>query len=117
VLDTGHVTLAGIDPVRLARDLGRRVIEFHLKDTHPEHRGGAKRRMERPDVMKDPPFFELGKGGVDFPALKAHLDGLDWSGWLTVELDSSPARPPKESARISREYLEKKLGIPVAGDL
>jgi len=115
VLDTGQITLAGIDPVTLARELGHRIIEFHLKDTKPEHRGGAKQRMERPDVMKNPPFFELGKGGVDFPGLKAHLDGIQWKGCLTVELDSSPFRPPKESARISKQYIEEQLGITVGG--
>ena len=114
VLDTGHITMAGIDPVELTRSLGHRIIEFHLKDTKPEHRGGAKKRMGHNDPMKDPIFFELGKGGVDFPAIKARLDEIGWRGWLTVELDSSPYRPPKESARISREYIEKTLGIPVS---
>jgi len=113
VLDTGHITMAGIDPVELTRALGHRIVEFHLKDTAPEHRGGARARLERPDVMKHPPFFPLGLGGVDFPAIKAHLDKIGWQGWLTVELDSSPDRPPKESARVSREYLEKKLGLTV----
>ena len=111
VLDTGHITMAGIDPVELARTLGHRVVEFHMKDTKPENRGGAKTRLDRPDMMKDPPFFPLGHGGVDFPALKAHWDKTGWQGWLTVELDSSPFRPPKESARISLEYIEKTLGI------
>jgi len=114
VLDTGHITMAGIDPVELARALGQRIIEFHLKDTQPEYRGGAKQRRERNDVMKDPIFFELGKGGVDFPAIKKHLDEIGWRGWLTVELDSSPTRPPKESARISRNYIESTLGIKVS---
>jgi sugar phosphate isomerase/epimerase len=50
---------------------------------------------------------------VDYPALKAHLDGIGWQGWLTVELDSSPFRPPKESARMSKEYIEKRLGLEV----
>lgn len=111
VLDTGHITMAGIDPVELTRALGHRIIEFHLKDTLPEYRGGAKKRVERNDPMKDPIFFELGKGGVDFPAIKKQLDSIEWRGWLTVELDSSPSRPPKESARISRSYIEKTLGI------
>ena len=111
VLDTGHITMAGIDPVELTRALGHRIIEFHLKDTKPEYRGGAKQRRERNDAMKDPIFFELGKGGVDFPAIKAHLDQIGWQGWLTVELDSSPYRPPKESARISKRYIESVLGI------
>ncbi len=111
VLDTGHITLAGIDPLELTRKLGHRIVEFHMKDTSPEHRGGAKQRMGRPDVMKDPPFFELGYGGVDFSAIKAHLDEISWRGWLTVELDSSPSRAPKDTARISRRYIEKKLDL------
>ena len=113
VLDTGQITLAGMDPVELARTLGHRIIEFHLKDVKPEYRGGARTRREHPDLMRDPPFFPLGKGGVDFPALKAHLDQIGWRGWLTVELDSSPFRPPKESARISKDYLEETLGLKV----
>ncbi len=114
VLDTGHITMAGIDPVELARTLGHRIVEFHMKDTAPENRGGAKRRLDRPDLMKDPCFFPLGHGGVDFPALRRHLDGIGWRGWLTVELDTSPWRPPKDSARISRDYLVNTLGIPAA---
>jgi sugar phosphate isomerase/epimerase len=114
VLDTGHITMAGMDPVELTRTLGHRIIEFHMKDVKPEYRGGAKQRRERNDVMADPIFFELGKGGVDFLAIKSHLDKIGWQGWMTVELDSSPARPPKESARISREYIEQNLKIPVA---
>ena len=48
---------------------------------------------------------------MDFPAIKKHLDEIGWHGWLTVELDSSPYRPPKESARMSKEYIEKTLSI------
>jgi inosose dehydratase len=107
VLDTGHITMAGMDPVELARTLGHRIVEFHMKDTKPEWRGGAKTRLDRPDMMNDPPFFPLGKGGVDFPGLKAHLDKIQWKGWWTVELDSSPFQPPKESARTSLNYLTK----------
>lgn len=111
VLDTGHVTMGGMDPVALTRRLGHRIIEFHLKDVDAKYKGGAKERRDRNDVMKDPIFFELGsKKGVDFPAVKAELDRIGWQGWLTVELDSSPYRPPKESAIISRKYLES-LGV------
>ncbi|MDX1981841.1 MAG: sugar phosphate isomerase/epimerase [Bryobacteraceae bacterium] len=112
VLDTGHITMAGIDPVELTRTLGHRIVEFHLKDTAPENRGGAKSRLERPDMMKNPPFFPLGKGGVDFPGIKAHLDKIGWRGFLTVELDSSPFQPPKESARTSFHYIRDTLKIP-----
>jgi len=112
VLDTGHITMAGIDPVALAKELGHRIVEFHMKDTKPEWRGGAKSRLDRPDMMNDPPFFPLGKGGVDFPGLKAHWERIGWDGFLTVELDSSPSRPPKESARMSLVYLKNTLKLP-----
>ncbi len=112
VLDTGHITMAGMDPLELTRTLGHRIVEFHMKDTKPEMRGGARQRLDRPDMMKDPPFFELGHGGVDFPGMKKELDRIGWKGWMTVELDSSPVKGAKESARISLNYLKKQLGLP-----
>jgi inosose dehydratase len=98
VLDTGHVTMAGMDPVALTKRLGHRIVEFHMKDTKPEWKGGAKTRYDRPDMMKD-------------PAIKTQLDSIGWNGFLTVELDSSPFRPPKESARTSLRYLTETLGL------
>lgn len=112
VLDTGHITMAGMDPVKLARELKSRVVEFHLKDTPEATRGGAKKRVERNDPLKDPVFFALGTShGVDFEALKDHLDSSQWHGWLTCELDSSPMRPPLEGAKINREYMRKVFSI------
>lgn len=111
VLDTGHITLAGINPVELAQTLGHRIREFHLKDTKPEWRGGAKTRLDHPDMMKDPPFFHLGYGGVDFPGIKAVLDKIGWQGYWTVELDSSPFIGPKESSRRSFVYLKERLKL------
>ena len=114
VLDTGHITTAGMDPVALARRLGHRIVEFHLKDTKPEDRGGTK-HVPGPQVdqMKDPYFFPMGHGGVDFVGLKAHLDSIKWQGFLVVELDTSPWRPPKESARITASYIQNTLNIPL----
>lgn len=111
VLDTGHITMAGIDPVELTKTLGHRIVEFHLKDCKPENKGGAKARLDRPDMMTDPPFFPLGSGGVDFKAIKAELERIGWKGAWTVELDSSPFRPPQQSAKISYEYIRKELGL------
>ncbi|MBK7930345.1 MAG: TIM barrel protein [Bryobacterales bacterium] len=111
VLDTGHITMAGIDPVELTKKLGHRIVEFHLKDCKVENKGGAKVRLERPDMMADPPFFPLGSGGVDFAAIKQELERIGWKGAWTVELDSSPQRPPQQSARMSYDYIRQELGI------
>ncbi len=114
VLDTGHFTMAGMDPLAMGKKYGHRVLEYHLKDTKPEDRGGTK-HVPGPEVdqMKDPYFFPLGTGGVDFPALKTYLDSIQWRGFLNVELDTSPWRPPQESARITANYIEKVLKIPL----
>ncbi len=113
VLDTGHITMAGMDPLALARKLGHRVVEFHLKDTKPEDRGGTRHVPEGVDQMKDPYFFPLGNGGVDFLGLKSYLDSIRWKGFLVVELDTSPWRPPKDSARITARYIQDTLRIPL----
>lgn len=112
VLDTGHITMAGMDPLALARRLGHRVVEYHLKDTKPEDRGGTKHVPGREvDMMKDPYFFPLGNGGVDFLGLKSYLDSIEWKGFLVVELDTSPWRAPVESARISADYLRNTMKL------
>lgn len=112
ILDTGHITMAGMDPLALAKKLGRRVIEFHFKDTKKEDRGGT-RNVPKPghDMMNDPYFYPLGEGGVDFPAIVAYLKSIKWRGHLNVELDTSPWRPPKESARITANYIRNVLKI------
>jgi sugar phosphate isomerase/epimerase len=113
ILDTGHITMAGMDPLALTKKFGHRIIEFHLKDAKPEDRRGTRHVPARDhDQMKDPYFFPLGTGGVDFPGIKAYLDHIQWKGWLTVELDTSPWRTPKESARISAQYIKDTLKIP-----
>jgi sugar phosphate isomerase/epimerase len=82
-----------------------------LKDTKKEWLGGAKQRVDNPDMQKDPPFFPLGHGGVDFVALKAHLDKIGWRGWMVVQLDSSPNQSPQDAARMSAQYIQKTLGV------
>ena len=53
-------------------------------------------------------FVELGRGSVDLPGVFAALRDVRFRGWAVVELDSVPdkTRTPKESAAISKRYLE-----------
>ena len=113
VLDTGHITMAGIDPVELTKTYVGRIVEFHMKDCKPEDRGGHKGPIPERKGYTDKGkriFYELGRGGVDFPGILAVLNKNRWKGWLTVELDSSDTTP-KESARQSRQYLEEVLKL------
>ena len=116
ILDTGHTTMAGMDPLRLTKDYVSRIIEFHMKDCAPKNRGGYKGPpLERGSVNTNNDnliFFPLGKGGVDYPGIKKELDSNGWKGWMTVELDMT-ATTAKHSATISKKYLEDVLKLTV----
>jgi inosose dehydratase len=114
VCDTGHVTMAGMDPVQVTRTYLPRIIEYHIKDTAAGHKGGFKGTLTEPYNTRadNRIFFELGTGGVDFPAIKALLDGSAWMGWWTVELDRTGSTA-KESCTIARKYLEDRLKLMV----
>ena len=113
VLDTGHINMAGIDPVELTSVYANRIVEFHLKDCKPEDRGGHKGPTPKREGYADKGkriFYELGKGGVDFPTILAVLRKKHWKGWLTVELDSTDTTP-RDSATQSKKYLNETLGL------
>lgn len=116
ICDTGHVTMAGMDALALTKQLGHRIIEYHVKDVSPAHKGGYRGPELISDEVNTRPdnriFFELGAGGVEFPAIHAHLNSIGWKGWFTVELDRT-ATTAKDSAATSKRYLEKTLGLTV----
>jgi len=116
VLDTGHVTMAGMDPVELTRKYVSRIIEYHLKDVAKENRGGYRGPELKPgtyNTNKDNLiFYSLGKGGVNFPGILRILNENKWRGWFTVELDRTPTTAI-ESATITKRYIESVLKLPV----
>jgi inosose dehydratase len=60
-------------------------------------------------------FVELGQGRVDLPAVFKSLDEIKYRGWAVVELDhvTSKSRTAKESAMISKNYLDQKIAVRV----
>jgi len=113
IVDTGHTTMAGMDPVQLTRTYLHRISEYHIKDVAPENRGGFQGELKGPynTTADNRIFFELGKGGVDFPGIKRILDDNSWKGWWTVELDRT-GTTAKASCTIAKKYLES-LGLTV----
>jgi inosose dehydratase len=110
-LDTAHYQQGGGDPVKAVRKYGDRHLFLHLKDLEGPVHGSSGDSM---DSMKAYRFVELGRGKVDFKGIFAALHDVKFRGWGIVELDSVPdkARTPKESALISKRYLEE-LGMPL----
>src|SRR6266571_819993 len=83
IVDTGHTTMAGMDPVQLTRTYLPRIIEYHIKDVAAENKGGFHGELKEPynTTAENRIFFELGRGGVDFPAIQKILDDHRWKGW------------------------------------
>lgn len=111
VFDTGHYYhgsgCEGVDLVAALNLLKERIWYIHLKDIDPVI--ARRSRAEQWDyftAMQHGLFCELGKGGVDFPALLRWLGPQDYSGFVLVEQDVLPGMgTPKQSAFRNREYL------------
>lgn len=110
--DTGHYRFSGGDPLEGLRKYRGRVWHFHFKDYSAQ--AGALSMAEGWDYftsVRQGVFCELGRGVVNFPALKAELESSGYQGWGVVEQDVLPGMgKPKESALRNRQYL-KSLGL------
>ncbi len=108
-LDVAHYFEGGGDPVKAIQKYHDRLLFLHIKDVEnlsPDANAGAKQPYR---------FVELGRGKVDLPAVIEALHKVHFRGWAVVELDSVPdkSRTPKESAEISKKYIEERLGLTV----
>jgi inosose dehydratase len=89
LLDVGWVNRVNGKPAQAIELFRARIAAFHLKDTLGDW------------------FTELGRGTLDFAALKPALAQFD--GWLIYERDQAVDHP-LESARSSREFIRQQLG-------
>lgn len=105
--DTGHYRFGGGDPIAGLHAHKDRIWHIHFKDCHPEI--AERSRAEKWDYftsVRNGIFCELGKGGIDFPLIKAELEKIGYDGWIVVEQDVLPGMgKPKESAQRNRNYL------------
>ncbi|MFT5195211.1 MAG: inosose dehydratase [Cellvibrionaceae bacterium] len=112
VFDTGHCMLGQGDPVTVLKKHADRVKHVHFKDFDPsvvanaDANGWGYQQMIGQGV-----FPELGQGAVDFAAVYAALQEINYSGWIVVEQDVLPGMgSPAESAKRNRDYI-KSIGL------
>ncbi len=116
-LDTGHVYLAGADPVEVARAARGRVLHVHLKDVDPQ-KAEQVRSGEVPfrESVIDGLFVPLGEGAADIAGVIRVLEDDGYRGWYVLEQDVSlKAEPPegtgpKADAVDSVAYLRGLVG-------
>ena len=106
--DTGHHSYAGFDPITfMQRHIGR-ISYMHFKDIDPDVKAAAiAGRVGFYDACGQGIFCNLGKGDVDFPAVRQVLLDTGFDGWCTVEQDCDPTldSDPLADAHANRDYL------------
>ncbi len=107
--DTGHYLFGGgKDPVEVLRKYWNRVWHVHFKDFAPEiAEQGGQHNWDYFEAVKNGVFCELGKGAVNFEAVKDFLVSNAYDGWIVVEQDVLPGMGnPKQCAKNNRQYLQ-----------
>ena len=113
-LDTGHLVVAGGDPVAAVHDWGARINHLHVKDARRSVLDGiVADHGDTDEIWRRRAFCALGDGGIPLDAVFYALRNSGYSGWLVVEQDIFPeaSDPPGWAAdqqRINRDFLRAR---------
>jgi inosose dehydratase len=110
--DTGHLTWAGMDAVKIMSRYANRIGAVHLKDVHADQARASKAAgvayheatRERFTVWTEP-----GRGDIDLLSALATLPE-SFKGWIVVEVDVPEAPTNLASTQISAAWIAKHLG-------
>ncbi|QIG47902.1 myo-inosose-2 dehydratase [Nordella sp. HKS 07] len=109
LLDTGHATWGGADPVKLARTYRKRISHIHCKDVRPAVRKEAEQKdWSFLDAVIAGVYTVPGDGMVDYVSVFKELPG--YSGWVVVEAEQDPKKAePATYARLGHDNLVRFL--------
>jgi sugar phosphate isomerase/epimerase len=89
---------AGVDPAEFIHRYGKRIVYAHLRDRKAD------------GVWSE----AMGEGAIDYDAIARAFRDVKFNGDVAIELAHpsgfKPTRPLRESLKISREFVRKKLG-------
>jgi inosose dehydratase len=107
LLDTGHLTFAGGDPLRALKRHAKRINHVHCKDIRKDKLAQARKRdMSFLDAVVGDVFAVPSDGFIDYGAILKELANSKYSGWLVVEADQDPAKAhPLTHARMGHDCL------------
>ena len=91
LIDTGHATFGGADPVAVAKKYRARIAHVHCKDVRKDVLATARAKdWSFLDAVVEGCFTVPGDGMVNYPAFFSELPG--YSGWLVVEAEQDPEK-------------------------
>jgi inosose dehydratase len=107
-LDTGHTLYSGMDPVGTLREYADRVDYIHFKDIDPRlYSDVMGRRIRFFEACAEGVMCPIGRGAIDYPAIRALLSRIGYEGFITVEQERDPrnANGSLADVKASRDYL------------
>ena len=117
-LDTGHLYIAGADPVEIARQATGRVVHVHAKDvdaTLAEQVRTGEITFKQATLQGM--FTAVGDGDVDIAGVIEVLEESGYRGWYVLEQDVSltedpaPGAGPMLDAEKSVRYLASQTSV------
>lgn len=107
-LDTGHAFYAGMDPVASLERYADRLDYIHFKDIDPAvFRRVMGERIRFFEACAQGAMCPIGRGVIDYPAIRALLERIGYEGFITVEQERDPLNAAGSLADVkaSRDYL------------
>jgi len=109
-LDTGHLAYAGMDPVAtLCRHAGR-LDYIHFKDIESSVFARVMgERIRFFEACAQGVMCPIGRGSIDYPAIRALLSELGYGGHITIEQERDPrnAGGVLPDLAASRDFLRQ----------
>lgn len=107
-LDTGHLAYAGMDPVTTLRRYWDRLDYIHFKDIDPvvfDRIMGERIRFF--EACAEGVMCPIGRGNIDYAAIRALLVELGYGGYITIEQERDPRNSGGVLADLaaSRDFL------------
>jgi inosose dehydratase len=91
LLDSGHITYAGGDPIAVITKHGQRIAHVHTKDVRFNVLADAKNRnLSFLDAVLNGVFTVPGDGDIDYLAIFIALREFNYQGWFVVEAEQDP---------------------------
>lgn len=107
LLDTGHITWAGGDPVALARRYRDRIAHVHTKDVRSDiARQANAEDWSFLDSVLAGVYTVPGDGSIDYVGVFKEIP--DYSGWIVIEAEQDPVKaPPARYVKMGFDNLNR----------
>src|SRR5579863_9743054 len=109
LLDTGHASFAGADPIALAKRHRERISHLHAKDVRPAIREQVLAEdWSFLDAVLKGVFTVPGDGAIPFERVFRELRG--YSGWIILEAEQDPRiADPMTYASLGYRNLQRRV--------